>query len=167
MGFNPWGCKELGTTEWLTLTYFLTYQMFQKLTPIFRILPTHRREGTLLNLFYEVSMVLIDKSNEYHKKTTNQYLFWIYIQRRQWHPTPVLLPGKSHGWRSLVGCNPWGCYESDMTERLCFHFSLSCIGEGNGNPLQYSCLEKPRDGGAWWLLSMGSHRVGHDWSDLA
>ena len=66
--------------------------------------------------------------------------------RRQWHPTPVLLPGKSHGWRSLVGCSPWGCEESDMTEQLHFHFSLSCIGEGNGNPLQWSCLENPRDG---------------------
>ena len=78
---------------------------------------------------------------------------WGYIsstnRRRQWHPAPVLLPGKSHGWRSLVGCSPWGCEESDMTERLHFHFSLSCIGEGNGNPLQYSCLENPRDGGAW------------------
>ena len=70
--------------------------------------------------------------------------------RRKWHPTPVLLPGKSNGWRSLVGCGPWGHKESDTTERLCFHFSLSCIGEGNGNPLQCSCLENPRDGGAWW-----------------
>ena len=68
---------------------------------------------------------------------------------KQWHPTPVLLPGKSHGWRSLVGCSPWGRYESDTTERLPFHFSLACIGEGNGNPLQCSCLENPRDGGAW------------------
>ena len=67
------------------------------------------------------------------------------IQRRQWHPTPVLLPGKFHGWRSLVGCSPWGREESDMTERLHFHFSLSCIGEGNGSPLQCSCLENPRD----------------------
>ena len=66
---------------------------------------------------------------------------------RQWHPTPVLLPGKPHGRRSLVG---WGFEESDTTERPHFHFSLSCIGEGNGNPLQYSCLENPRDGGAWW-----------------
>ena len=53
-----------------------------------------------------------------------------------------------------------------MTEQLHFHFSLSCIGEGNGNPLQCSCLENPRDGGAWWMPSMGSHRVGHDWNDL-
>ena len=57
-----------------------------------------------------------------------------------------------------------GRTESDTTERLHFHFSLSRIGEGNGNPLQCSCLENPRDGGAW---SMGPHRVGHDWSDLA
>ena len=88
-------------------------------------------------------------------------------RRRQWHPTPVLLPGKSHGWRSLVGCSPWGCEESDTTERLHFHFSLSCIGEGNGNPLQCSCLENPREGGAWWAAVYGSHRVGHDWSDAA
>ena len=74
---------------------------------------------------------------------------------RQWHPTPVLLPGKSHGWRSLVGCSPWGRYESDMTEQLHFHFSLACIGEGNGNPLQCSCLENPRDGGAWWAAVCG------------
>ena len=75
--------------------------------------------------------------------------------RRWWHPTPVLLPGKSHGWRSLEGCSPWGCTESDTTERLHFHFSLSCIGEGNGNPLQCSCLENPRDGGAWWAAVYG------------
>ena len=76
-------------------------------------------------------------------------------RRRQWHPTPVLLPGKSHGQRSLVGCSPWGRWESDMTEWLHFHFSLSCIGEGNGNPLQCSWLENPRDGGAWWAAVYG------------
>ena len=126
----------------------------------------------------------------------------LHIQRRQWHPTLVLLPGKSHGRRSLVGCSPWGresrtrlsdftftfhfhalekdmathsstlawkipwteepgglqsmgSLESDTTERLHFHFSLSCIGEGNGNPLQCSCLENPRDGGAWWAAVCG------------
>ena len=75
--------------------------------------------------------------------------------RRQWHPTPVPLPGKSHGRKSLVGCSPWGCEEPDTTERLHFHFSLSCIGEGNGNPLQCSCLENPRDSGAWWAAVYG------------
>ena len=77
--------------------------------------------------------------------------FW----RRRWHPTPVLLPGKSHGWSSLMGCSTWGREESDTTERLHFPFSLSCIGEGNGNPLQCSCLENPRDGGAWWAAVYG------------
>ena len=74
---------------------------------------------------------------------------------RQWHPTPVLLLGKSHGWRSLEDCSPWGRWGSDTTERLHFHFSLSCIGEGNGNPLQCCCLENPRDGEAWWAAIYG------------
>ena len=65
------------------------------------------------------------------------------------------LAWKSHGQRSLVGCSPWGCEELDMTEQLHFHFSLSCIGEGNGNPLQRSCLENPRDGAAWWATVYG------------
>ena len=85
--------------------------------------------------------------------------FW----RRQWHPTPVLLPGKSHGQSSLVGCSPWGRKESDTTERLPFQLSLSCIGEGNGNPLQCSCLENPRDGGAWWAPIYG---VTQSWTRL-
>ena len=89
-------------------------------------------------------------------------LKWSYLGRthglnwrRQWHPTPVLLPGKSHGRRSLVGCSPWGRKELDTTERLHFHFSLSCIGEGHGNPLQCSCVENPRDGAAWWAAVSG------------
>ena len=79
----------------------------------------------------------------------------VKARRRQWHPTPVLLPGKSHGQRSLAGYSSWGCEESDMTEELHFHFSLSFIGEGNGNPLQCSCLENPRDRGAWWAAVYG------------
>ena len=78
-----------------------------------------------------------------------------YQWKRQWHPTPVLLPGKSHGWRSLVGYSPQTREESDMTEQLHFHFSLSCIGEGNGNPLQCSCLKNPRDSEAWWAAVYG------------
>ena len=83
--------------------------------------------------------------------------------RRQWHPTPVLLPGESHGRGSLVGCRPWGREELDMPERLPFHFSLSCTGEGNGNPLQCSCLENPRDEGAWWAAVYG---VAQSWTRL-
>ena len=78
-------------------------------------------------------------------------------------PTPVLLPGKSHGRRSLVGCNPWGCWGSDTTEWFHFHFSLWCIGEGNGNPLQGFCLENCRDGGAWWAAVYG---VTQSWTRL-
>ena len=81
------------------------------------------------------------------------YLFLSW--RRRWRPTPVLLPGESHGQRSLVGCSPWGRWGSGTTERLHFDFSPSCIGERNGNPLQCSCLENPRDGGAWWAATYG------------
>ena len=87
-----------------------------------------------------------------------------HYRRRQWHPTPVLLPGKSHGQRSLVGCSPWGREEMDTTEQLHSHFSLSCIGEGNGNPLQYSCLENPMDRGAWWAAV---HGVAKSWTQLS
>ena len=80
------------------------------------------------------------------------------VLRRQGHLTPVLLPGESRGRGSPVGCGPWGREESDTTERLHFHFSLSCIGEGNGNPLQCSCLENPGDGGAWWAAVHGVAR---------
>ena len=76
-------------------------------------------------------------------------------QRRQWQPIPIFLPGKSQGRRSLVGCSPWGHYELDTTKGLHFHFSLSRIGEANGNPLQRSCLENPRDGGAWGAAVYG------------
>ena len=97
------------------------------------------------------------------------YFQWSYFYltafswRRWWHPTPVLLPGKSHGRRSPVGYSPWGRWGSDTTERLYFHFSLSCIGEGKGNPLQCSCLENPRDGGAWRAAVYG---VAQSWTQL-
>ena len=97
----------------------------------------------------------------------SQIAFWIHPSmhawRRWWHPTPVLLPGKSHGRRSLVGCSPWSRKGLDTTERLHFHFSLSCIGEGNGNPLPYSCLENPRVRGAWWAAVYG---VARSWTRL-
>ena len=82
------------------------------------------------------------------------------LGRRQWHPTPVLLPGKSHGRRSLEGWSPWSRWGLGTTEWLHFYFSFSCIGEGNGNPLQFSCLENPRDGGAWWAAIYGVAQSG-------
>ena len=86
---------------------------------------------------------------------TSLLLFTFLHWRRKWQPTPVFLPGKSQGQRSLAGCSPWGHEELDTTERLHFHFSLPCIGEGNGNPLQCSCLDNPRDRGAWWAAVYG------------
>ena len=86
---------------------------------------------------------------------TSLSLFTFMHWRRKWQPNPVSLPGESQGQGSLLGCHLWGRTESDTTERLHFHFSLSFIGGGNGNPLQCSCLENPRDGGAWWAAVHG------------
>ena len=82
-------------------------------------------------------------------------LFTFMHWRRKWQTTPVFLPGESQARRSLVGCCLWGLTESDTTKRLHFHLSLSCIGKGNGIPDQYSCLESPRDRGAWWAAVYG------------
>ena len=70
-------------------------------------------------------------------------------------PHSSTLAWKIPWWRSLEGCSPCGRWGSDTTERLHFHFSLSCIGEGDGNPLQCSCLENTKDGGAWWTAVYG------------
>ena len=72
------------------------------------------------------------------------------IWRRKWQPTPVFLPGESQGERSLVGCRP--TQSRTRLKRL----SSQCLGgEGNGNPLQYSCLENPMNRGAWWAAIHG------------
>ena len=85
--------------------------------------------------------------------------------RRQWQPTPVLLPGKSHGRKSLVGGSPWGRQESDMTERLHFHFhALEKEMTTHSSVLAWKISWKGEPGA---LPSMGLHRVRHDWSDLA
>ena len=89
----------------------------------------------------------------------------VELRRRQWQPAPVLLPGKSHGRRSLVGCSPWGLEESDTTEWL--HFSLFTFMSWR-RKWQSTPVFFPGESQRWGsLLSMGSHRVGHDWNDLA
>ena len=110
---------------------------------------------------YSCFLFLYATERLYIVRSVNQCVHFFHFEklcykrwRRHWWPTPVLLPGKSHGRRSLVGCSPWGREESDTTERLHFHFSFSYI-EGNGNPLQCSCLENPRDGEAWWAAVSG------------
>ena len=100
-----------------------------------------------------------NKANNNNNRTPKpivKYSPFVYeVTEKAMAPHSSTLAWKIHGQRSLVGCSPWGREESDTTERLHFHFSLSCIGEGNGNPLQYSCLENPRDGGAWWAAVYG------------
>ena len=153
------GRNQVGETEWRQL---------KVQTSSYRILTTRDVMHSLINVINTA----------------------ICHRRRQWQPTPVLLPGKSHGQRSLVGFSPWGHGESDTTERLHFHLEhwsgLSfpfpgdlpspglepmspaletdsvppeppgkSVGEGNGNPLQCSCLENPRDGGVWWAAIYG------------
>ena len=76
----------------------------------------------------------------------------LYLRRRQWQPTPVLLPGKSYGWRSLVGCSPWGCWESDTASLSLFIFMN---WRRKWQPTPGSCLENPRDGGVWWAAVYG------------
>ena len=98
-----------------------------------------------------------------HDWATSLSPFTFMHWRRKRQPTPVFLPRESQGRGSLVGCHLWGRTESDTTERLDFHLSLSCIGEGNGNPLQCSCLENPRDGRAWWAAVYG---VAQSWTQL-
>ena len=91
-------------------------------------------------------------------KISSWHLFSIFVDtyippsEKVWQPTAVLLPGKSHGWRRPVGCSPWGLRVGhDWATSL----SLSFFGEGNGNPLHYSCMENPRDAGAWWAAVYG------------
>ena len=120
-------------------------------------MPVNLENSTVTTGLEKVIFILIPKKDS-AKEWSNYHTIALISHtshRRQWHPTPVLLPAKSHGRKSLVGCSPWSREESDMTEQLPFHFSLSCIGEGNGNPLQCSCLENPRDGGAWWVAVYG------------
>ena len=116
------------------------------------ILPMFSSKSFIISSFILRSLTHFEFIFVYGVKKCSNF---IHLHVAEWHTTPVLLPGNSHGRRNLAGCSPWDRLESDTTERLHFHFSLSCIGEGNGNPLQCSCLENPRDGGAWWAAVYG------------
>ena len=83
------------------------------------------------------------------------FTFHFHALEKEMATHSSVLAWRNPGTGSLVGCHLRGRTESDMTERLHFHFSLSCTGEGNGNPLQRSFLENPRDGEPGRLPSMG------------
>ena len=149
----------------ITFSYGKSAASWSKAVTIFNI------PMGIFSYFYEKKIYLKYRFFESEKKKSwwlsnfgnNEYSHCKHPQRRQWHPTPVLLPGKSHGRRSLVDCSPWGREESDMTEWIYFHFSFLSIGEGNGNPLQCPCLENSRDSRAWWAAVYG---VSQSWTWL-
>ena len=89
------------------------------------------------------------------------------MRRRQWHPTPVLLPGKSHGQRSLVGCSPWGRWGRTWLSDFIFTFHFHALDKEMATHSSVFAWRIPGMGEPGGLPSMGSHRVGHDWSDLA
>ena len=107
-----------------------------------------------LNIFHSCLILLL-------------YYHTFLLRRRQWHPTPVLLPGKSHGQRSLEGCSPWDREESDMTDRLHFHFHFHALEKEMATHSSILAWRIPGTGEPGRLPSMGSHRMGHFWSDLA
>ena len=148
--------SQRGRHDWAPFTHSRTQCLMNAADPLKLVELSDLCSGMLTSFLRKMLVIWlkeINKKNELRELFFDVLLFpdW----RRQWQPTPVLLPGKSHGRRSLEGCGPWGRWGWDTTEWLHFHFSLSCIGEGNGNPLQCSCLENPRDGGAWWASVYG------------
>ena len=166
--FDPWVRKIPWNRKWQPIPVFLPGR-FHGERSLADYSPWGHKASDTTKHTYMCLCVCVFMCIHTHKHSLLLWVIWgcykchhplllnIVLHRtRQWQPIPVLLPGKSHGQRSLVGCSPWGCEESDTTEWLHFHFSLSCIGEGNGNPLQCSCLENPRDGGAWWAAVYGA-----------
>ena len=101
------------------------------------------KPSRLQNPWWKKLKILWSLFSFYHERHSN----FEFLKKLKHNGTPLQYSclEKSHGWRCLVGYSPWGP----------FHFSLSCIGEGNCNPLQCSCLENPRDGGAWWAAVYG------------
>ena len=107
--------------------------------------------------------MLTQQANTLFPPPSHESWFRWHSWRRQCQPTPVLLPGKSHGRRTLVGCSPWGHEESDTTERLHFH-ALEKEMLTHSSVLAWRIPGTVEPGG---LQSMGSHRVAHNWSNLA
>ena len=150
-GFNPWVRKIPWGRNWLPTPVFLPGESHgQRCLP-----PWHYKE-------LEATEWLST-----HTHTDDGLAGESECDCHAHQPTPVLLPRKSHRRRNLVGCSPWGREQSDTTERLHFHFSLSCIGEGMASHSSVLAWRIPGTAEPGGLPSLGSHRVGHDWSDLA
>ena len=135
--------KPFNSTDLLSCSLYIPQKILPKFWLNECILVVHGSFVSILPKIYFPSTC--PNTHGFHVPVPSVFIIW-------WD---FLIPGKSHGQRSLVGCSPWDREESDTTEQLHFPFSLSCIGEENGNPLQCSCLENPRDGGAWWAAVYG------------
>ena len=101
------------------------------------------------------------------KWVSYMYTYIPSFQRRQWHPTPVLLPGKSDGWKSLEGCSPWVTEGWTRLSDFTFTFHFHALKKEMATHSSVLAWRIPGMGEPGWLPSMGSHRVGHDWSNLA
>ena len=118
--------------------------------------------GTVL---WEALIVSVTSNTHNYK-----YMFlWCLVlnPRRQWHPTPVLLPKKSHGQRSLVGCSPWGRESQTQLSNFTLTFHFHALEKEMATHFSVLAWRIPGTGKPGGLQSMGSHRVEHDWSDLA
>ena len=101
-----------------------------------------------LELIHELNKIFA------YKISTQKWVVVLYTWRRQRQPTPVVLPGKSHGWRSLVGCSPWGSWVGhDWATSLSLFTFMHWRKKWQPTPV--FCLENPRDGGAWWAAVYG------------
>ena len=126
-------------------------------------------EKNLLWYVIQVSFS-INKSLLEHEKNLFFILFifiLLLLQRRQWHPTPVFLPGKSHGQRSLIGCSPWGHQSRTRLSDFAFTFHFHALEKEMATHSSVLAWRIPGTGKSGGLLSMGLHIVRHDWSDLA
>ena len=170
VGYSPWGRKESDMTEQLS-THALKCRQLARL-PVLRkyLLKRLNHLPWFPNLYAQLNPLgtlwSIPNLRTLHKsiKPQSQWInpnHYCFLKLSRWVQEKAMAPHSS----TLAWKIPWteepgrlqsmGSLESDTTEWLHFHFSLSCIREGNGNPLQCSCLENPRDGGAWWAAVCG------------
>ena len=163
MGCSPWGCEELDTTEQLHFHFSLScIGEGNGNSLLCSCLENPRDRGAWWAAVYGVAQSWT-RLRWLSSLAAAGHIWW----RRQWQPTPVLLPGKSHGQRSLVGCSPWGREESDTTEWLHFTFHFHALEKGMATHSSVLAWRIPGMAEPGGLPSLGSHRVGHDWSDLA
>ena len=156
VGYSPWGHKESDMTEQLhwSIRRWLMVVMKVAIPDLTRWGRQYFEMNSKIPA-YPVCIILNNAFPLRMGETWNLFLTSRIWSEKAMAPHSSTLAWKIHGQKSLVGCSPWGRWGSDTTEWLHFHFSLSCIGEGNGNPLQCSCLENPRGREAWWAAVYG------------